>query len=96
MSDMLILEFAEGTSDQYAAVNKILGVDATTGTGDYPAPLESHSASHGDDGLIVVEIWESQAAQAQFMDRLGPALAEAGVPAPTRTTWQPLVGHYHA
>jgi hypothetical protein len=77
-------------------VNKILGVDAATGEGDWPGPLLSHVGSFGDAGLVVVEVWESQADQATFMERLGPALAEAGVPQPSRTSWQSLVGRYTA
>jgi hypothetical protein len=53
MSEVLILEFAEGTADHYAAVNKILGIDAATGAGDWPAPLESHTAASGGSGLVV-------------------------------------------
>lgn len=96
MAEVLILEFADGTEEQYWAVNKVLGVDVRTGEGDWPTPLLSHTASHGDAGLIVVEIWESQEQQAQFMDRLRPALVEAGVGAPTRVQWQPLLGHREA
>jgi hypothetical protein len=94
MSEVLILEFAEGTADHYAAVNKILGIDAATGAGDWPAPLESHTAASGGSGLVVFEVWESQAAQAQFMTRLGPALQEAGVPAPTRMEWLTILGRH--
>lgn len=94
MADVLILEFADATEEQYWAVNKALGVDVTTGAGDWPAPLLSHTASFGDAGLVVVEVWESQAAQAEFMARLGPALGEVGVPAPSRTQWQTLLGHH--
>jgi hypothetical protein len=96
MPDVLILEFADATADQYWAVNKLLGVDAVTGEGDWPAPLLTHIGSLGDAGLVVVEVWESQAEQAAFMDRLGPALAEAGVPQPSRTTWQSLLARYNA
>ncbi len=94
MSEVIILEFAGVTEDQYLAVNKILGVDGGTGAGDWPAPLEAHTAALGDGGLVVVEVWESQDAQAAFMARLGPALAEVGLPEPTRMEWLSLVGRY--
>lgn len=96
MAEVLILEFADATADHYWAVNKILGVDARTGEGDWPPPLLSHIGSFSDAGLIVVEVWESQEAQAEFMGRLGPALAEAGVPEPTRMQWQSLLGQHTA
>jgi hypothetical protein len=96
MAEALILEFAGVTADQYLAVNKVLGIDVATGAGDWPAPLISHTASLGDGGLVVVEIWESQAAQAEFMARLGPALGEVGLPQPSRMEWLSVLGHYHA
>jgi hypothetical protein len=96
MSKVIILEFATATADQYHAVNKVLGVNMETGEGDWPKPLVSHLGAFGDSGLVVVEVWESEEAQAEFMGRLGPALAEVGVPAPTRTEWLSLVGRYNA
>jgi hypothetical protein len=96
MAEVLILEFADATEDQYLAVNKVLGIDAATGEGDWPAPLLSHTATFGDAGLVVVEVWESQAQQAEFMARLGPALGEVGVPQPSRMQWQTLLGRYNA
>jgi hypothetical protein len=94
MADALILEFAGATADHYFAVNKILGIDVTTGEGDWPAPLVSHTAALSSTGLVVFEVWESQAAQGEFMATLGPALAEAGVPQPSRMEWLGLLGHY--
>lgn len=70
--------------------------DAATGVGDWPAPLKVHLAGGDGTNLVVVEEWESQAAQAAFMARLGPALGSAGVPEPRRTTWLPLVGSHQA
>jgi hypothetical protein len=74
----------------------VLGVNLETGEGDWPAGLHSHTAGFGGAGLVVVEVWESQATQAAFMGRLGPALAEVGVPQPTRTEWLSLLGRYNA
>jgi hypothetical protein len=96
MSKVIILEFATATADQYHAVNKVLGVNMETGEGDWPKPLVSHLGAFGDSGLVVVEVWESEEAQAEFMGRLGPALAEVGVPEPTRTEWLSLEGRYNA
>ncbi|HEX4726364.1 MAG TPA: hypothetical protein VH298_01110 [Jatrophihabitans sp.] len=95
MSEVLVLEFAGVTQDHYLAVNKILNVDQGTGEGDWPAGLHSHLGATSDSGLLVVEIWESQAAQTAFMDRLGPALGEAGMPQPTRMEWLSLAGQFH-
>ena len=43
---------------------------------------------------MVTEVWDSQDAQGRFMEgRLGPALQEAGVPAPSRVTWFDILGY---
>jgi hypothetical protein len=96
MSEVLILEFAGATAEQYLAVNKLLGIDVDTGEGDWPAPLQTHLAGFGDAGLVVVEVWESQDAQAEFMGRLRPALGEAGVPQPSRMEWLSLLGRHNS
>jgi len=96
MADALILEFEGVTEDVYMAVNHALGIDVTTGAGDWPAGLLFHSASIGSSGLVVFEVWESQAAQGAFMsERLGRALGEGGITgAPSRVEWTQLVGTY--
>jgi hypothetical protein len=96
MPEVLLLEFPGATLEQYRAVNAALGVDSQTGEGDWPAPLLSHTAAVSDDGLLVVEVWESQDAQKAFMDRLGPALGTVGVPEPSRVEWRSHLGSYHA
>jgi hypothetical protein len=95
VSDALILEFTAGTADQYRATNTLLGIDPSTGEGDWPRGLLSHTGcSAAGGGLTVFEVWDSQQAQEDFMaTRLGPALAEAGVPQPTRVEWLAVLGH---
>jgi quinol monooxygenase YgiN len=42
----------------------------------------------------VIEVWESQEAQAEFMQsRLGAAMSAGGVTAAPKVTWARLVGH---
>ena len=96
MSEVLVIEFTGVTVDHYQAVNKILNVDQGSGEGDWPEGLHSHLGAASENGLIVVEVWESQDAQAAFFhSRLGPALGEAGVPQPARMEWMSLAGEYH-
>ena len=48
------------------------------------------------DKLIVVEVWESQAAQGEFMNsKLAPALAATGAPQPARIEWFDSVMDVH-
>ena len=96
MAEMLILEFtAPGAVQMYEQVNKLLGIDPSTGAGDWPTGILRHQAGATGDTLTVVESWESQEAQDQFMrTRLQPALAEAHMPPPTRVTWLPEAGSW--
>ena len=81
MAAALILEFEGVTEKEYRAVNDALGIDPTTGAGDWPDGLVSHSGGLNDDGhLVVMEVWDSPEHQARFMEgRLGEALAKGGV-----------------
>jgi hypothetical protein len=98
MSEAVVLEFKGVTGDDYGAVNKILGLDPASGGGDWPAGMLSHTGAVGPgDTLLVFEVWDSQASQAEFMgSRLGPALGSVGVPEPTRLEWLSVVGHHHS
>jgi len=94
MAEGLVLEFAGQGADTYEAVNGLLGLNATDGSGDWPAGLLFHAGGLTDDGLLVIEVWDSRDSQAAFMEsRLGPALYEAGIDGPpSRVTWGSLHG----
>lgn len=83
MSFAIVIVFEGVTEADYWAVNDQLGIDRD-GTGDWPDGIKSHAAGPTADGWLVVEKWESKAAQEAFMSgRLGAALAAVGVSAPT-------------
>lgn len=94
MAELLVLEFTSSDAKKlYTTVNGTLGIDASTGKGDWPSGIQSHVAGVEGSSFIVVEVWDSQAAQEKFMaDRLGPALGQAGAPEPTRVQWFNLLG----
>jgi len=96
MADALILEFDGFGVDAYERVNSELGIDPATGEGDWPDGLISHVGAGKDGGLVVFEIWRSQADQEAFMaERLGPALAAGGVDSPpSRVEWLALAAHH--
>jgi len=59
-----------------------------------PSGLISHVGGPTDNGWCVVEVWESQQAQADFMgSRLGAAMAAAGITAVPQMTWARVMGH---
>jgi len=89
MANAVILEFEGVGKKEYEAVNKELGIDMASGKGDWPDGMKAHVGGLTDSGgLVVMEVWDSQDAQAAFMGgRLGAALGKVGVPAPVRVTW---------
>lgn len=92
MAKALVLEFDGVGRDGYEAVNSGLGIDPSDPGTDWPDGIVSHVAGSTGTGWVVVEIWESQDAQARFMEeRLGPALHGAGMPEPARVSWFDVV-----
>lgn len=89
MTELLVLEFsAPDAAGLYRSVNRLLGWGDAPAPGDLPAGMVSHVAGQSGDKLVVVEVWESQAAQGEFMaSQLGPALGEAEAPQPSRVEW---------
>jgi hypothetical protein len=89
MADVLVLEFDGFDQDMYLAVQCELGLNEDWTEGETAAGLINHVAGASASGWVVVEVWESQEAQAVFMEkRLGPALHAAGVTSPpARVEW---------
>jgi hypothetical protein len=96
MSEAVILEFSGVSAEQYQAVNQVLGIDYATGAGDWPDGLLTHTgATTAGGGLLVFEVWDNQASQQAFMSsRLGPALGQNEMPAPSRLEWLSVEGHH--
>lgn len=96
MAELLMLEFDGVDEATYAKVNAALGLDPHTGAGDWPTGLITHAAGLSDSGhAYVMEVWESQHAQAEFMNsRLGPAMAAGGITAAPQVTWARVIGHH--
>jgi hypothetical protein len=47
---------------------------------DWPVEgLISHQAGEGPDGFVVVDVWESAEAFAQFGETVGPIMQEVGI-----------------
>ncbi|HNA98945.1 MAG TPA: hypothetical protein PKX56_00730 [Marmoricola sp.] len=97
MSELHILEFDGADEEKYLKVNAQLGLDSSTGAGDWPAGLITHLAGLSDTGnLYVIEVWESKQAQEDFMQsRLGPALAATEVTTPPKISWAQVLGQHH-
>jgi hypothetical protein len=74
----LRIKFANGTQEQYDAVNAQMGIDENP-----PDGLIFHAAGPIEDGWGVIDFWESRGHFDQFQaSRLGPAIQELGDRAP--------------
>jgi len=72
-----IYEVPGATLDQYEQVNEQLGSEK-------PEGVHVHIAGKIEDGLRVIEVWDSSEQIDRYMESgLGQALQEAGVPAPS-------------
>jgi hypothetical protein len=54
MAEAVILEFEGMGQREYDAVNRELGIDMSTGEGDWPEGLLMHSGGMADEGALVV------------------------------------------
>ena len=80
MAVLMILELPGATAEQYERTNEILGI---TSDEDAPEGLISHVAGVTDEGLLIVDVWDSPESLARFFEGEGVAQAmqEAGAPA---------------
>jgi len=77
MAVLMVMEVPGGTTDQYEKVNEIMGI---RGDEDAPEGLVQHVAATSDDGVVIVDVWESQEALDRFFqERLGAALEQGGL-----------------
>jgi hypothetical protein len=80
MAVLMVMDVPGGTKEQYDQVNEILGIH---GDDSMPEGLISHTCGASDDGVVIVDVWDSEASLERFFEEgLGAALAQAGVPQP--------------
>ena len=78
MAVLMTLEVPGGTTAKYDRTNEILGI---AGEHDAPPGLITHVCGITDDGILVVDVWDSVAALDDFArNRLGAALEQAQMP----------------
>jgi hypothetical protein len=77
MSVLLVMNAPGATAAEYDRANEIMGIG---GDDDAPDGLVQHVAAADGAGLLIVDLWESEEALGRFFEeRLGAALAEAGI-----------------
>jgi heme-degrading monooxygenase HmoA len=91
MAVMMIMEAPEGTTEEYDRTNEIMGLH---GDEDAPDGLVHHVAASDGNGLVIVDVWESEEAFGRFYEqRLGPALEQSGVASSAGEPRPPLPVH---
>jgi hypothetical protein len=90
----VILDLSGGTLDQYDQVGQRLGF---TKGGSGPPGMLFHWVTKSDDGIRVVDIWESRERFERFSEEtIGPASQEVGLPAPSRVRFCDVHNHLTA
>jgi len=77
MAIVVIQQFSNGTLEQYTSVTEQLKLG-----GNSPKGNLFHVAGMADDGLRVVEVWESESALHSFLSILGPITQSMGMTPP--------------
>ncbi len=77
------MKFRGATTDQY---DQILAKMGLTPGGATPPGAIAHWVAETDDGVHIVDVWESREAYDQFAaEKIGPYSAEVGVTEPPET-----------
>ena len=81
MAVVLVHEGPTVTQERYEqVVEKISGKSKMESRSDWPVEgILVHAAGQGPTGFRVVDVWESEEAARAFGEKLGPALAAAGI-----------------
>jgi hypothetical protein len=75
MATVMLMHWREATPDQYDQVRAKAGWDR-----DVPDGGKLHIVGFADDGMHILDVWESeQAFNTFFEQRVGPAVSEVGI-----------------
>ena len=92
MAVAIVMDFPGGTLDQYDAV--IAGMGLVPG-GPTPEGAIFHFVTRTDDGIRVIDVWETQEQFEKFAeDQIGPQTQKAGVPGPPVMTFYEVHNHF--
>jgi hypothetical protein len=84
MAVAIEMNFKGATLEQYDQVIELMGLTS----GQAPPNAIFHWAAKTDDGLRVVDVWETREAYEQFaQEQIGPYSQQVGVPGPPEITY---------
>jgi hypothetical protein len=83
MAQILKMRWEGVTPEQYDALRPMIQLES-----DPPEGLISHVAWFRDDGIVVVDVWDSSAQFDDFMQsRLAPAIEQIGIDGQPELKW---------
>lgn len=86
MAVAIEMSFKGATLEQYDEVLKLMGLDDPNAPS--PAGALFHWCAKTDDGIRVVDVWETREQFDAFAaEQIGPYSAQAGIPAPPEMTY---------
>lgn len=93
MAILMILDLPGGTTELYESINDELGIHTAD---DLPEGCIAHAAATTEDGMVVIDVWESPEAFERFAEHsLGPVARRRGMPEP-RPRIVPVHNRIHA
>ena len=91
MAVAIVMDFEGATLDQYDQILEKMGL--TPGGGTPPGAI-FHWVTATDDGIRVVDVWETQEVFDQFAaEQIGPYSAEVGIEGPPDMTVHQVHNH---
>jgi hypothetical protein len=88
MATVMLMHWREASPEQYDEAREKVGWDR-----DVPTGAKLHVSGFADDGLHVLDVWESEQAFNNFMEqRLAPAIQDIGIQGQPQVTFFPLHG----
>jgi hypothetical protein len=80
MAVAIVMDFSGGTLDQYDQVMELMALE------EIPAGALFHWVAQTDDGIRVVDVWETREQFDGFAaSRIGPTTAQVGIDPPVTT-----------
>ena len=84
MAVAMLVDNPEGSQETYEKVRERLGLESSAGG------IFHVAGPRKDGGSLVIEVWESEEAAKRFVERLRPAFAAVGAPAPPPPEFWPV------
>ena len=90
MAVAIEMYFKGATPEQYDKIIELMGLTS----GDTPPGAIFHWAAKTDDGMRIVDVWESREVFDRFsQEQIGPYSQQAGITAPPETIYRDVHNH---